>query len=122
MRITTIALETYEPAAASEVEATAVHPVEIPARSQPPLPKLFWAGVALFIANVVVLGSSALSPELTVSLYGDLGRTHAAALDRPSPFTEVVDTATPRKLKLAERVTPIFSQEPVAGDGATLPE
>lgn len=85
------------------------------------VPKLFWAGASLFIVNLAVLGAIALSPELRISVYGADHSSFSVYATKPSPFTEVVDTARPRKVKLAQRVTPILYREPVMEDVSLSP-
>ncbi len=116
MTITTTASETYDqqrldPAAESAVESSPCGPLSCP--------KLFWAGAALFAANLFVVGGILLSPDLRVGLYGaELPSARTVSVDKPSPFTQVVDTEKPRKVKLAQRVTPVLYQEPVAAEMA----
>lgn len=123
MTITTTASETYEQRLdpAAEVANNLEPGVETASASSASLPKLFWAGISLFAMNIVVLGGIALSPELRVSVYGEDLPGHSISVDKPSPFTEVVDTAKPRKVKLAQRVTPILHQEPVMDDASLSP-
>lgn len=122
MTITTIASETYEQQQQLD-PATAHDFVEEPVAeskcSPISCPKLFWAGLGVFAANLAVLFGVVLSPELRVGVYGDeTPAAYAASVDKPSPFTPVVEEGKPRKVKLAERVHPVLYQEPVMADNS----
>jgi len=74
-------------------------------------------GMGLFACNLIVMGGAALSPELQVGVYGvESSRAYADA--KPSPFTEIIDTARPRPVKLAQRLTPVIEQVPVQTDAS----
>lgn len=121
MTINTTASETYEQRLDHAAEAANNPEPGDNATSPASAPKLFWAGAALFAMNVLVLGGIATSPELRVSVYGEV-RPGYMSVDKPSPFTEVVDTAKPRKVKLAQRVTPILQYpEPTMADLSLAP-
>jgi hypothetical protein len=123
MTITTTASETYEQRLDNAVEvANELEPGTATASVSPAsVPKLFWASVSLFAVNVLVLSGIALSPELRVTVYGEDRPGYISDDSKPSPFTEVVDTAKPRKVKLAQRVTPVLYQEPVMADPSLAP-
>jgi hypothetical protein len=84
-------------------------------KSRIPVPKLAVFALSLFGTNIAILGGIAASPDLRVGLYGldDSASAYHASVDKPSPFTPVVDTEKPRKVRVAERVSPILYQEPV---------
>jgi hypothetical protein len=129
MTITTLASETYNVQQKRAVDALEFsEPVREPAVesidcSPISCPKLFWAGAALFAANLAVLFGVVLSPELRVGLYGAErpGAYTVTSVDKPSPFTPVVEEGKPRKVKLAQRLRPILYQEPVEADSGMAP-
>ena len=86
---------------------------------QPEAPRslltLFWAGIALFAVNLVLLFCGWMTPELRVNMYGAELLSPGGRADRPSPFAEVVPAA-PRQVKPAARVFPILAPEWAALD------
>lgn len=74
---------------------------------------LLLAGLGLFFINAVILACIWVSPRLQVSMYGEQGAEVQPAW-KPSPFTEVVETATARKPRKALQVKPVI--EPVITD------
>ena len=93
---------TYEPQAEVENVGTDVR-----------LPKLFWAGALVFTMNVVVAGFIAVSPNLSVNMYGsqNLSLSSNSPAEKPSPFSEVVSDK-PVRIKLASHMTPVLMDEP----------
>lgn len=76
------------------------------------VPALFWAGVVVFAANLLVLSGIWLSPELRVNMYGEDAVHSRAAYVRPSPFTETVQLAKAANPKRPEKLRPVLFQEP----------
>src|SRR4051794_13523686 len=73
------------------------------------LPKLFWAGVALLTVNLGIVAAISISPELNVSMYGEV-QPVVSSVYKPSPFTEVVETNTSAKVRPPEKVRPIIEE------------
>lgn len=87
-------------------------------------PKLFWAAAATFSANLLIAAGFFLSPELRVTMYGEEPDQHRTWTVKPSPFTEVIDPKPVKKVRRAERITPVVSPatEPSAFfDGSEFP-
>ncbi|MBC7927545.1 MAG: hypothetical protein H7039_18015 [Bryobacteraceae bacterium] len=104
MTLTSTATETLDTAAV------------LPQQRWTSLPKLFWAGVSLFVVNMFVMGVSASSPELRVNAYGAENSTTYESAGKPSPFTEVIGTANRQPVKAPVRVVPVIPQQPVLAD------
>jgi hypothetical protein len=103
VRITEILTTTYE--RPDEVEDPAQD------RSQIPCSTILWAAAALFTVNVLILAAIWLSPELRVGVYGaETESSHS--FYKPSPFTEVVETAPAKPVRAAAKVRPVLYQDP----------
>jgi hypothetical protein len=70
------------------------------------LPKLAWAGVALFTINAVIGIGMFVTPDMQTDVYGHEVHGVYAASSKPSPFTQVVDD-TKHKVRLAAKVRPV---------------
>jgi hypothetical protein len=87
------------------------------------LPKLVWAGAALFGINAVIGIGMLITPNLQTDIYGhEAVPTGKAKFAKPSPFTEVVDTRK-QKVKLAEKLYPVVAEAPrVDENAAAMPD
>jgi hypothetical protein len=52
------------------------------------LPKILWAGLILFVVNLVIATGIAASPELDVDIRGETAGAAAAAATKPSAFVK----------------------------------
>ena len=101
---TTTNTETYE---RRDTEIDSITPAGVESRR---FPNLFWAGAVLFAVNLLILLCIWLSPELSVSMYGE-DADHSRAHFRPSPLTETVQLTKVQKPKQAARLQPVFYEE-----------
>lgn len=83
------------------------------------LPRILWAGAGLFTVNLGILLSLSAAPKMQVNMYGHEPEP-ARSYTKPSPFLEVVPMEAARKIKEAEKLRPVLSQEPA--QAATVDE
>jgi hypothetical protein len=70
------------------------------------LPKLLWAGVALFSVNAIIGIGMLYTPDIQPDMFGHEVRSVHDASSKPSPFTEVVDTRK-KKVQTAAKLRPV---------------
>jgi hypothetical protein len=85
------------------------------------LPKVAWAGVALFGVNAVIGIGMLITPNMQTDIYGhEAVQVRTTRFSKPSPFTEVVDTRKP-KVKVAQKLHPVaFEQSPLEETAAAI--
>jgi hypothetical protein len=69
------------------------------------LPKLVWAGGALFAMNLLIGMGMFMTSNLEIDPFGKEVQSYDAASSKISPFTETVDTKK-RKVRTAAKLTP----------------
>jgi hypothetical protein len=73
---------------------------------------LFWAGILLFLANLTAVFGNWSGAPMQVGMYGAIAET-SHHFQRPSPFTERVETNVSRKVKAPVKLVPVaFQQDP----------
>lgn len=104
MELNTSNTTTYESSRAVEGAAPAASQDAHDRINLHELPKLLWAGSFLFIANVILAGTMAVSPQLKVTAFG--AEQDQVPGNKPSPFELVVNESKARKVRTAVRMTP----------------